>query len=296
VAGLHSLHLQTLWSAGTVVLHETDRPFDPERFCSLVERLGVTSVALVPTVMRRVLALETLTEHDLSSLRLAIVGGEPVPVHLMDEMRRRLPHVAVFQVYGMTEFPSLVTLLEPADAATRRGSAGRANAVSQIRVVDAQDNDLPAGEVGEIVTRSPATTLGYYGKPDATAELLRGGWLHTGDLGHLDEDGYLYISGRSKDLIISGGLNIYPAEIEHVLSRHAAVGEVAVIGEPDAEWGEVPKAVVVLADGAEAGADELAAYLDSRVARYKIPKRWDIRSGPPLPRTASGKLQKFRLK
>ena len=296
VAGFHSLHLQTLWSSGTVVLHETDRAFDPERCCELVERHGVTSVALVPTVLRRLLALEAFDDYDLSSLRIAIVGGEAVPVHLMEEMNRRLPHVAVIQVYGMTEFPSLVTLLEPADAATKLGSAGKANSVSQVRVVDAEDRDLPPGEIGEIVTRSPATTLGYYGMPDATAAVLRGGWLHTGDLGYLDADGFLFISGRSKDVVISGGLNIYPAEVEHLLNRHPAVAEAAVIGQADETWGEVAHAVVVLADRAQATPADLQAYLEPHLARFKIPKRWDIRTGPPLPRTASGKLQKFKLK
>jgi fatty-acyl-CoA synthase len=296
VAGFHSLHLQTLWSAGTVVMHPTDRPFDPARFCELVERHHVTSVALVPTVMRRLLSLPTLDRHDLSSLRIAIVGGEPVPVHLMDEMNRRLPDVSVLQVYGMTEFPSLLTLLDPADAAAKRGSVGTPNAVSQVRVVGPDDRDLPPGEIGEILTRSPATTLGYYGLPDATAAVLRGGWLHTGDLGHLDGDGYLYISGRSKDVIISGGLNIYPAEVEHLLARHDAVAEVAVIGEPDDAWGEVPKAIVVLADGATVTVAELEAYLEPQLARFKTPRRWEIRTGPPLPRTASGKLQKFKLR
>ena len=296
VAGLHSLHLETLWSSGTVVLHETDRPFEPERIFGLIERYGVTSVALVPTVMRRLLASPAFDAHDLSSLRVAIVGGESVPVHLLEEMDRRLPAVAVFQVYGMSEFPSLVTLLEPADAVAKLGSAGKANAVSQIRVVDAQERDLPPGEIGEILTRSPATTLGYYGLPEATAAVLRRGWLHTGDLGYLDADGFLYISGRSKDVVITGGLNVYPAEVEHVLGRHDAVAEVAVIGEPDEAWGEVVKAVVVLSEGAEVGEDELQAYLEPQLARFKLPRRWEIRSGPPLPRTASGKLQKFKLR
>jgi fatty-acyl-CoA synthase len=296
VAGFHSLHLQTLWSGGTVVLHPTDSPFGPERFCALVQRHRVTSVALVPTVMRRLLALPTLEDHDLASLQLAIVGGEPVPVHLMEEMNRRLPNVSILQVYGMTEFPSLVTLLDPADAATRRGSVGKPNAVSQVRVAGPGDDDLPPGTIGEILTRSPATTLGYYGQPDATAAVLRGGWLHTGDLGYLDEDGFLFISGRSKDVIISGGLNIYPAEVEHLLARHDAVAEAAVIGEPDDAWGEVPKAIVVLAEGATVTVAELEAYLEPRLARFKLPRRWDLRTGPPLPRTASGKLQKFKLR
>jgi fatty-acyl-CoA synthase len=282
VAGFHSLHLETLWSGGTVVLHPTNAPFDPERFCDLIERHRVTSVALVPTVIRRLLTLGRLEERDLSSLRIAITGGESVPVHLIEQMNRRLPALSLIQVYGMSEFPSLVTLLEPRDALSKL-------------VVGRADQDLPPGEVGEIVTRSPATMVGYHGLPEATATVLKNGWFHTGDLGYLDEDGYLFISGRSKDLIISGGLNIYPAEIENALIRHGAVAEVAVIGQPDDEWGEVAKAVVVLAGTTEATEEELRQFLAKYVARFKIPKVWEIRSAPALPRTASGKLQKFKL-
>ncbi|MDO8212603.1 class I adenylate-forming enzyme family protein [Conexibacter sp. CPCC 206217] len=295
VAGFHSLCLETLWSGGTAVVNPTDEPFSAERFCDLVERHGATHVALVPTVMARILALEGIERRDLSSLRVAIAGGAAVPVHLMEEMGERLPGVTVLQVYGMSEFPSLVTLLEPQDVVAKMGSAGKANCVSQVRVVDAEDRDLPAGEVGEILTRSPATMIGYHGLPDATAATLRGGWLHTGDLGHLDGDGYLFISGRSKDLIISGGLNVYPVEVEQVLDRHPAVIESAVVGVPDPSWGEVVKAVVVLDADGSTSEQELHDHLAGQVARYKLPKLWELRVQPPLPRTASGKLQKFKL-
>jgi fatty-acyl-CoA synthase len=295
VAGFHSLHLQTLWSGGTVVLHPSNAPFDAQRFCELIERHRVTSVALVPTVIRRLLALPDLEERNLSSLQIAITGGESVPVHLIEEMHERLPAVSLIQVYGMSEFPSLVTLLEPRDALSKLGSAGRANCVSQVRVVDEADQDRAAGEVGEILTRSPATMVGYHGLPEATASVLKNGWLHTGDLGYLDEDGYLFISGRSKDLIISGGLNIYPAEVEQALLRHDAIAEVAVIAQADDKWGEVAKAIVVVADDVAVTEDELRTFLEPYVARFKIPKLWEIRTEPPLPRTASGKVQKFLL-
>jgi fatty-acyl-CoA synthase len=294
VAGFHSLHLETLWSGGTVVLHPSNSSFDPARFCDLVAQHRVTTVALVPGVLRRVLALDDFAEWDLSSLRLAIVGGEAVPISLLEEINERLPHVSVVQVYGMSEFPSLVTLLEADQAQAKLGSAGRANCASQVRIVDEHDRDRAPREVGEILTRSPATMIGYHGQPEATEIALRNGWFHTGDLGYLDEDGYLFITGRSKELIISAGLNIYPAEIEQALMRHDAVAEAAVIGLQDDKWGEIPKAVVVLREGQTATERELREFATRYLARYKIPKSWEVRS-EPLPRTASGKIQKFRL-
>lgn len=294
VAGFHSLLLETLWSGGTAVVNPTTLSFDAGRFCDTVERHRVTHVALVPTVIRRLLELDNLEQHNLSSLRIAITGGEPVLVELLEEMNRRVPGLSLIQVYGMSEFPSLVTLLEPEDAVAKRGSAGRANCVSQVRVVN-RGSDCEPGEVGEILTRSPATMLGYFGHPEETEAALAGGWLHTGDLGYLDEDGYLFISGRSKDVIISGGLNIYPAEIEQALLRHPAVAEAAVFGRPDATWGECVVAVIVVRPDTEATDRDLRAFLESEIARFKIPKAWEIRSGPPLPRTASGKVQKYKL-
>lgn len=295
VAGFHSLHLETLWSGGRSVLNPTDRSFDPVEFCRLVERERITTFACVPTVLRRVLGVDDLDRYDLSSLRTAVLGGEPVPVHLLEEMTARLPHMAGIQAYGMSEFPSLVTLLEPEFAASKLGSAGRANPASQVRVVDGEGADCAPGTIGEILTRSPANMVGYYGKSEETARVLRGGWFHTGDLGYIDEDGFLYISGRSKDVIISGGLNIYPAEIEDVLSRHEAVAEVAVIPVADDKWGEIARAVVVLEDGATVEEGELREYVEPFLARFKIPKSWKISHGPPLPRTPSGKLQKFKI-
>jgi fatty-acyl-CoA synthase len=295
VAGFHSLHLETLWSGGKVILGASDRSFDPREFCATVERERITTVALVPTVLRLILSVADLDSFDLRSWAVAIAGGEAVPVNLLEEMAARLPDLTGIQVYGMSEFPSLVTLLEPADAVRKLGSAGRPNCVSQMRVVDAEDADCAPGEVGEIVTRSPATMIGYYGKPAETAAALRGGWFHTGDLGHLDDEGFLFISGRSKDVIISGGLNIYPVEIEQALMRHAAVAEAAVIPVPDEKWGEIAKAIIVLEEGGEVDEAELRTSIEPYVARFKIPKQWRITDGPPLPKTASGKLQKFKL-
>jgi fatty-acyl-CoA synthase len=278
-----------------VVLAPSNKSFDPRAFCATVAADRITTVALVPTVLRLILSVPDLDSFDLSSWSLAIAGGEAVPVHLLEEMAERLPTLTGMQVYGMSEFPSLVTLLEPEDAGRKLGSAGLPNCVSQMRVVDVDDVDCPPGEVGEIITRSPATMAGYYGRPEETAAALRNGWLHTGDLGYLDEDGFLFISGRSKDVIISGGLNIYPVEIEQALMRHEAVAEAAVIPVADEKWGEVGKAVIVVEEGQSVTEEELRASIEPFIAGFKIPKAWRITDGPSLPKTASGKLQKFKL-
>ena len=292
-AGLHDFTLATLWAGGTVVLNPS-RGFDPGEVLGTVERHGVTITLFVPSVLRMVLA-HPIEDHDLSSLRMVLSGGEPVPVPAIEEFSRRLPTCDLVQAYGMSEFPTLMTSLDTEYGVTKRGSAGRATRVTELRVVDAEGKDVPPGEHGEIIVRSPATMIGYYGRPEATAEALAGGWFHTGDRGYLDEDGFLFIAGRTKDMIISGGLNVYPAEIERVLEKHPGVREVAVVGVPDDRYGEVGEAHVVVAEEATVSEAELEAFARAELANYKVPRRWLLRT-EPLPRTASGKLQKFSLR
>ena len=293
-AGLHDLALATLWAGGRVVLNPSTG-FSPASFCETVEREGVTASLLVPAVLRRVLASGEIAGHDLSSLRLLLSGGEPVPVEAIEELHRQLPTCPLVQVYGMSEFPTLMLLLRADEALERIGSTGKACSVADIRIVDEHGEDVGPGEVGEIWCRSPACLVGYYGRGDASSETLRGGWLHTGDLARCDEDGYVFIAGRAKDLIISGGLNVYPAEVEKAISEHAAVAEVAVVGVPDEEWGEVGHAVVVIEEEAQLDEAELRAFLRERLATFKVPRRFDLRH-EPLPRTTSGKVQKFLLR
>jgi len=292
-AGLHDFTLPALWTGATVILHPS-RGFDAAEVWRTVERHRVTISLFVPSVLRIALAYP-LEEHDLASLRLVASGGEPVPVAAIEEFQRRLPTCDLMQGYGMSEFPALMTMLDSDYAISKRGSAGRATRITELRVVDADGRDVPAGEHGEIVVRSPATMIGYWNRPDATAAVMAGGWFHTGDRGYLDEDGFLYIAGRIKDMIISGGLNVYPAEIERVIEGHPAVREVAVVGIPDDRYGEVGEAHVVLHDGATVTEDDLAALARAELANYKVPRRWVLRS-EPLPRTASGKVQKYALR
>jgi fatty-acyl-CoA synthase len=293
-AGLHDLALATLWAGGRVVLNPSTG-FSPAAFCETVARERVTASLLVPAVLKRVLASGEVARHDLTSLRMLMSGGEPVPVGAIEDLHRQLPTCPLIQVYGMSEFPTLMLLLDVEEAMTRLGSAGKACSIAEIRVVGEHGDDVPPGETGEILCRSPACLTGYYGREDASRETLRGGWLHTGDLARVDEDGYVFIAGRAKDMIISGGLNVYPAEVERAIIQHSAVAEAAVIGVPDEEWGEVGKAVVVLEDGAQLDPSELRAVLKKQLAGFKIPKHFVLRH-EPLPRTTSGKVQKFILR
>lgn len=293
-AGLHDLTLAALWAGGKVVLGPTGG-FEPAHLLKTIEAERVTATLLVPTVLKRVLAEPEFDAHDLSSMRLIISGGEPVPVSSMEDMQHRLPQCAVRQAYGMSEFPTLMLCLDPADAAQRQGSTGKANSIAEIRIVDAEGLDTEPGAVGEVICRSPATMRGYWNNPEATAAALVDGWLHTGDLATVDEAGFVYISGRSKDMIITGGLNVYPAEVERALAEHPAVIEAAVIGLPDPDWGEIGAATVVLASADAISEAELVEHLRDRLAKFKMPRRYTL-STEPLPRTTSGKVQKFKLR
>jgi fatty-acyl-CoA synthase len=290
-AGFHYIALATLWRGGRVVLNPSTG-FDPADFLTTVQRERITSALLVPTVLKRVLAEPTFDTHDLSSLRLVCSGGEPVPVTAIEEMHNRLPSCDLVQSYGMSEFPCVMAYLEPTYAVSKLGSTGRSSGAAELRVVDEHGNDAPPGEPGEIICRSPATMIGYYRKPEATAASVVDGWLRTGDLGYVDDDGFIYIAGRAKDMLITGGLNVYPAEVERVIAQHPAVHEAAVIGVPDDQWGEIGHAIVVLHPSGQLAETELLDYLGPQLAKYKIPKRFTIRQ-EPLPRTTSGKVQKF---
>jgi O-succinylbenzoic acid--CoA ligase len=223
-----------------------------------------------------------------------LLGGGPAPRALLERCARL--GIPISQTYGLTECCSQVATLAPRDALRKIGSAGRPLYPNEIRVVTDTGDAPSSGEGGEILVRGPIVTAGYWNRPDATESAFTDGWFRTGDFGTLDEDGYLYVLDRRDDLIVTGGENVYPAEVEGVLLAHPCVAEAAVIGESDAEWGQRVVAVVRLVEGADPSvADQLQAHCRSSLAAYKVPRGVRV-SEAPLPRTASGKLQRGALR
>jgi O-succinylbenzoic acid--CoA ligase len=263
VAGL-SIVLRSVIYGTTAVLLDG---FDTEQVASTLVAGDISLLSLVPTMLVRLLEADA----DLSRPRAILIGGGPVPVDVLQEALDR--GAKVVQTYGMTETCSQVTTISPVDATSKVGSAGRPLLTTHVRI-----------EAGEILVQGPTVAPGCY-EAD--------GWLHTGDLGHIDEDGFLYVTGRRDEMIVTGGENVMPAEVEAVLVAHPAVADAAVIGRPDPEWQEAVCALVVLADGAEAGEEELRSHCSSSLAPYKVPKRVDFVSS--LPRTPSGKLLRSEL-
>jgi acyl-CoA synthetase (AMP-forming)/AMP-acid ligase II len=230
--------------------------------------------------------------HDARTLRWVLCGAAPVPVTLVKAYAEL--GVEVHQLYGLTESCGPGCLIMGEDALTRAGSTGRAYFYTEVRVIDVDGRDCPPGEPGEIVLRGPHNMLGYWNRPEATAQALRDGWLHTGDVGTMDAEGFVTIRDRIKDMLISGGENIYPAEVENMLLGHPAVADAAVIGLPSPKWGEVPLAVVVAKKGATLEAAELLAWCKGRLAGFKLPKAAVLVA--EIPRNPSGKILKRVLR
>jgi acyl-CoA synthetase (AMP-forming)/AMP-acid ligase II len=279
--------------ARNVVLREVV----PQQILDMVGKYRVTKLLLVPAVILFVLQCPGIGGANLSSLELLYYGASPIPIELLRKAMTVFP-CRFCQVYGLTETSGAITGLPPEEHADtnseRLASCGKKLPGVQLRVVGANGEDLPARQVGEILCRSPLVMKGYWNQPEETARARDGEWFRTGDAGYLDEDGYLYIYDRVKDMIVSGGENVYPAEVESALYGHPAIADVAVIGVPDERWGEAVKAVVVLKPGAVAGADEIIAYARERIAGYKLPKSVDFTDA--MPRTPSGKILKRQLR
>jgi acyl-CoA synthetase (AMP-forming)/AMP-acid ligase II len=269
----------------------------PSEILRLIAAHRVTQTFVVPAVILFLLQCPEIASTDLSSMKLVIYGASPIAVDLLRQALQTFP-CGFAQVYGLTETTGAFTYLRPEehDPANDRilRSCGKVLKGVEVRVVDGDGRPLPPGQVGEIIIRSVQNMKGYWNLPEETAKAIRDGWLHTGDAGYFDEEGYLYIHDRVKDMIISGGENIYPAEVESALFGHPAVADVAVIGVPDPKWGEAVKAIVVRKKGAEVTPEELIAFARERIAHYKAPKSVDFIDA--LPRNPSGKILKRELR
>ncbi len=270
--------------------------FDPVAVLTAVEDHGVTDVLLIPTMIQLVVDSPRLGDFDLTSLRRVLYGASPMSDALLDRAGKAWPNARFMQAYGMTELAPVATVLTPEDHAdpAHRRSVGRAAPCTEVRVVGSDDAELPRGEVGEIVVRGGNVMLGYWNRPEETAEALRGGWMHTGDAGRMDDAGYVYLTDRIKDMIISGGENVYSVEVESVLAAHPAVATCAVIGVPDDTWGERVHAVVVPAAGATVTLEELHDFCADRLAGFKIPRSLDVVDALPL--SPVGKVLKRELR
>ncbi len=265
-----------------VVIHQS---FDPARVNSAIDEEGVTIVSVVAAMLRRMLDARGAAPYP-QSFRCALLGGGSAPAALLEECAAR--GVPVAATYGLTEAASQVATALPPEVLRRPGAAGKPLFPTEARIVDDEGHECARGVVGEIVVRGPTVMAGYYGLPEETARVLRDGWLRTGDAGYLDDDGYLYVLDRRDDLIISGGENVYPAEIEAALASHPDVVEAGVTGVPDERWGQVVVAAVVLRPGAAITEDDLRTHCRERLAGYKTPSR--IRFVDTLPRNTIGKL------
>ncbi|WP_328352368.1 o-succinylbenzoate--CoA ligase [Streptomyces sp. NBC_00445] len=288
-AGLNMLTLPVLLKGGTCVLVEA---FVPEATFDLIERHRITFMFGVPTMFEQIARHPRWPDADLSSLRILTCGGSPVPTPLIAAYQER--GLTFLQGYGMTEASPGTLFLDAEHALSKAGSAGVPHFFSDVRVVRPDLAPVDVGETGEIVVRGPNVMAGYWGLAEETAGSFADGWFRSGDAARIDEDGYVFIVDRIKDMIISGGENIYPAEIEDLLLAHPDIVECAVIGVPDDKWGEVPRAVVVPREDVSVDPDEILASLSGRLAKYKIPK--SVVLADELPRTASGKLLKSRVR
>ena len=275
--------------------------FEPGAVTAAIERHAVTDVLLVPTMISMIVHSGALNGRDCSSLSKIFYGASPMPEGVLRKALEALPDVDFYQAYGQTELAPLATVLRPeyhvfdGPQAGKLRSAGQPCYIVDLKVVDAEGTALPPGEVGEVVVRGPNAMMGYWNRPEQTAAALKDGWVYTGDAGYLDEDGFLFVVDRVKDMIISGGENVFSAEVESAVSRHPKVNEVAVVGIPSVEWGESVHAIVRVKDGEHVTEKEIIDFCRELIAGYKCPRSVEFRE-EPFPMTGAGKLRKMDLR
>jgi fatty-acyl-CoA synthase len=289
VAALDMISLPTLMKGGTVVLMGA---FEPDAVLRLIAEHRVTVMFGVPAMFNAMAQVPAFPSADLSSLRRLLCGGAPVPLTTIHTYLDR--GVAFLQGYGTTETAPGALFLGAERAAEKAGTAGVPSFFTDVRVVGPDGHDVMPGEKGEVIVAGPNVMLGYWGRPDATAEVMDGEWFRSGDVAMVDDEGYVTIVDRMKDMIISGGENVYPAEVEDAIYSHPLVAECAVIGVPDERWGEVGRAIVVLRPGARLDERSLLDHLDGRLARYKLPR--SVVFAGSLPRSGAGKVLKRELR
>jgi acyl-CoA synthetase (AMP-forming)/AMP-acid ligase II len=284
-----SFTLGMIYYGATVFLHER---FDAEQVLKTIEREKITYVGAVPTMCERLLQVAGVDNYDTSSLRcLAITGGK-VHTSVLDGLKQHItPNI--YRTYASTDSGQMA-ISKPEDMARKPAAAGMPVWCVDLRIVDDNDNPVKVGDVGEIICQSPLASHGYYMNPDATRASFKDGWFYTGDLGYFDEEGYLFVAGRKKDMVKSGGISIYPLEIEGVLYQHPDVLEAAVIGVPDPHWGEALKAVIVRKNAGKVTSDELTQFCKERLSSYKVPKSVDFVDS--LPHTEVGKVNKVKVR
>lgn len=274
--------------------------FDPIGVLQAIATHGVTDMLLVPTMIQMLVDHPDIQQYDLNSLQQMLYGASPISEGLLDRAMKAIPHAGFIQAYGMTELSPVATILKPEmhrEKGRAKGwhrSAGRATVCTEVRIVDPEGNELPRGEVGEVVVRGPGVMLGYWNKPAETAAAIRNGWMHTGDGGRMDEDGYVFVVDRIKDMIVTGGENVYSIEVESVIATHPAVAACAVIGTPHEQWGEQVHVFIVRKPGQALEAEELIDFCKTRIASYKCPREVSFVEAMPL--SGAGKILKTTLR
>ncbi|MFN8471412.1 MAG: long-chain-fatty-acid--CoA ligase [Anaerolineae bacterium] len=275
--------------------------FNPELVLNAIAQYGITHVVLVPTMIKLILEHPAMAASDVSSLKRLLYGASPIPETTLRDAIQKLPHCGLVQAYGQTELSPVASILGPeyhvldGPLSTKLRSAGRATYVAEVKIVDPTGEEVPRGEVGEVAVRGPLTMQGYWNKPAETAKALVDGWVHTGDAAYMDDEGFIYIVDRIKDMIISGGENVYSVEVENALMKHMAVRDCVVIGVPDDTWGERVHAIVIPKDGAVLSEQDLTQHCAALIATYKVPRSVEFRT-EPFPVSGAGKVLKRELR